>query len=86
MNENEARADFLHEYLKDTPHLFSLDSGKAVSARGTGKEVLLMWARLSQAICDQIGADNINELNKMAVMAAVEYLGELLDEMQSKEG
>lgn len=78
MNENEARGEFLHEYLGDTPHLFSLDKGSTVSIQGNGKEVLLMWAMLSQRICEQVGANNVEELNKMAVVAAIGYVGDLL--------
>ena len=45
MNENEARGEFLHEYLGDTPHLFSLDKGSTVSIQGNGKEVLHTGSR-----------------------------------------
>lgn len=85
MNEKEARADFLHEYLKDTPHLFALDNGRAVSVRGTGKEILLMWAVMTQQICEQIGADSVKELNEMALMASIEHLGDLLKGLANRE-
>ena len=85
MNENEARADFLHEYLKDTPHLFALDHGKALSVKGNGREILLMWAMLSQHLCEMVGADDVGELNKMAVLASVDYLGDLVKELLDTE-
>ena len=85
MNEKEARADFLHEYLKDTPHLFALDNGRAVSVRGTGKEILLMWAMLSQQICAKLDASNVEVLNKMALLAAIDHLGDLLKGLANRE-
>lgn len=85
MNEKEARADFLHEYLKDTAHLFVLDEGGIVSIRGNGKEILLMWAMLTQAICEKLDASNVEELNKMALLAAIDYFGDLLKGLANRE-
>ena len=85
MNENEARGEFIHEYLGNTPHLFSLDCGNTISIVGNGKEVLLMWAMLSQKLCEQTGANNIEELNKMALLAAIDHLGDLLKGLANRE-
>ena len=85
MNEKEAGADFLHEYLKDTAHLFVLDEGRIVSIHGSGKEILLMWAMLSQQICAKLDASNVEELNKMALLAAIDHLGDLLKGLANRE-
>lgn len=85
MNENEARGEFLHEYLANTPHLLALDNGNTISFSGNGKEILLMWAMLSQQICEKLDAPSINELNKMALLVSIDHLGDLLKGLANRE-
>ena len=85
MNENEARGEFLHEYLANTPHLLVLDSGSTISLSGNGKEILLMWAMLTQQICEKLDASNVEELNKMALLAAIDHFGDLLKGLANRE-